>query len=57
MEIAIRGITAGDKEIRKHIDDSFTVDSTLVLSMTEGQIGFTVKTIPSYTKSYSEEPG
>jgi ribosomal protein S18 acetylase RimI-like enzyme len=55
MDIAIRAITVGDRDIRINIDDSFTVDSTLVLALTDGKIGYTVKKIPRYEKSYSEE--
>ncbi|TNJ62846.1 GNAT family N-acetyltransferase [Paenibacillus hemerocallicola] len=55
MDIVIREITAGERDIRAEIDDSFTVDSTLVLSLTDGKIGYTVKKIPGYEKSYSDE--
>ncbi len=55
MDIVIREIMVGDEINWKEIDDSFTVDSTIVLSLTGRQIGFTVKEIPGYTKSYSEE--
>jgi len=56
MDIAIRELAVGDEHAWKDIDDSFTVDSTLVLSVTGRQVSFTVKEIPSYTKSYSDEP-
>lgn len=37
------------------IDNSFTVDSILVLSLTGRQISFTVKEIPAYTKNYAKK--
>lgn len=55
MDIAIKAMTGGERDIRMDIDDSFTVDSTLVLSLTDGKIGYTVKKIPRYEKSYSDE--
>jgi streptothricin acetyltransferase len=55
MNISIREMTLEDNNIRIHIDDSFTVDSILVLSLTGRQLDFTVKEIPSYQKSYSDE--
>jgi len=55
MDFVVREIMVGDEDNWKDIDDSFTVDSTLVLSLTGRQIDFTEKEIPSYTKSYSQE--
>ncbi|WNF05445.1 GNAT family N-acetyltransferase [Brevibacillus borstelensis] len=37
------------------IDGSFLVDSELVLSVTDGRIGYTVREVPAYQKSYLEE--
>lgn len=54
MEIVIRELVAGDEVNWNTIDDRFTVDSTLVLSLRGRHIGFTVKeTVSSYTKSYT----
>ncbi|MDF2718958.1 MAG: yyaR [Paenibacillus sp.] len=55
MEITIREITAGDQVSDIRIDGSFIVDSILVLSVTDRQIDCTVKQIPAYEKSYSDE--
>lgn len=55
MDFEIREIMVGDADNWKDIDDSFTVDSTLVLSLTGRQVNYTVKAVPSYTKSYSQE--
>lgn len=55
MDIGIREFTAGDEIVWRNIDDSFTVDSTLVLSLSGREFGFTIKPIPRYTKRYSEE--
>lgn len=55
MDIVIREIKIGDEVNWKDIDDSFIVDSSLVLSLTGRQIGFTLKEeSPSYTKSYTK---
>lgn len=55
MDIVIREFAVGDENVWRHIDDSFTVDSILDLSLTDREFEFTVKPIPGYTKSYSEE--
>ncbi|GGD96497.1 GNAT family N-acetyltransferase [Paenibacillus nasutitermitis] len=55
MDIVIRKFAVGDKNAWGNIDDSFTVDSTLVLSLSGREFRFTVEPIPGYTKSYSEE--
>lgn len=55
MDIVIRELSVGVKMNGKEIDDSFTVDSTVVLSLSGRHIGFTVKECPSYTKRYSED--
>ncbi|MFF2480396.1 GNAT family N-acetyltransferase [Paenibacillus sp. NPDC058071] len=55
MDVIIRELMAEDKDNWRDLDDSFTVDSTLVLSLTGRQVEFTVKKIPSYTKSYSQD--
>jgi len=54
MDIVIREFAVGDENTCKDIDDRFIVDSTLVLSLADRRIEFTVKPIPSYTKSYSD---
>lgn len=55
MEVTIRPLTAGDRVSDIRIDGSFTVDSILVLSVTDRQIDYTVMRIPAYEKSYSDE--
>lgn len=55
MDIVIREFAVGDENVWRNIDDSFTVDSTLVLSLSGGEFRFIVKPIPDYTKSYTEE--
>ncbi|TMV48194.1 GNAT family N-acetyltransferase [Paenibacillus mesophilus] len=55
MEITIREITAGDPTSDIRFDSSFTVDSMLVLSVIHRRIGYTVKQIPAYEKSYLDE--
>lgn len=54
MNIVIRELSTADEDAWQDIDDSFTVDSTLSLSLTGRQIDFTVNKIPGYTKSYSD---
>ncbi|MEC0210112.1 GNAT family N-acetyltransferase [Paenibacillus ehimensis] len=56
MDILIRELTAGDGDRWMDIDGSFIVDSTLVLSLTGQRIGYTVKEVPAYKKSYDDEP-
>lgn len=56
LDISIREMTAEDLGCWTDMDDSFIVDSALVLSYIENQFTYTVKDIPSYEKSYSEEP-
>ncbi|MHA6533921.1 GNAT family N-acetyltransferase [Paenibacillus sp. BAC0078] len=46
---------AEDQIRRMDIEDSFTVDSVLVLSFKENQFSYTVKDIPSYEKRYMED--
>ncbi|KAF9131395.1 hypothetical protein BGX30_013121 [Mortierella sp. GBA39] len=56
MDIQIREMTDRDHPEHIQIDGSFTVDSELVLSVTDQGIGYTVKPIvPSYQKSYPDE--
>ncbi|RNB86462.1 GNAT family N-acetyltransferase [Brevibacillus panacihumi] len=55
MDIVIREFAVGDKMNGNDIDDSFTVDSTIVLSLSGRQIRYTVKECPRYTKRYSDE--
>ncbi|WP_269846994.1 GNAT family N-acetyltransferase [Paenibacillus sonchi] len=55
MDISIREMTAEDQGRWTDIDDSFIVDSALVLSYIENQFTYTVKDIPIYEKRYSEE--
>ncbi|MFF2885853.1 GNAT family N-acetyltransferase [Paenibacillus sp. NPDC057967] len=52
--IDIRRLTMEDGDTWKDIDDRFTVDSTLVLSVTDGEISYTVQEMPGYVKSYAE---
>ncbi|RJE88402.1 GNAT family N-acetyltransferase [Paenibacillus sp. 1011MAR3C5] len=52
--IEIRKLRIEDGDGWKGIDDRFTIDSALVLSMTDGEISYTVQEIPSYVKSYAE---
>lgn len=56
MDIVIRELTSGDSDDWLHLDDSFIVDSTLVLSLTAGRIGYEITEVPAYTKRYSDEP-
>lgn len=55
LDISIREMTAEDQGRWTDIDDSFIVDSALVLSYIENQFTYTVKDIPIYEKRYSEE--
>jgi len=55
MDIVIKRLLAGDQINGMDIDDTFIVESILVLSLIDGQIGYTVKEISSYKKSYKEE--
>ncbi|PTM59902.1 GNAT family N-acetyltransferase [Desmospora activa] len=55
MDILIRKMTAADQGRWAEIDDSFTVDSTLVLTLKENEIGYTVKELPAYEKSYASD--
>lgn len=56
MDIQIREMTDRDHPEHIQIDGSFTVDSELVLSVTDQGIGYTVKpVVPSYQKSYPDE--
>lgn len=54
-EISIREMTAEDQIRGMGIEDSFTVDSVLVLSFSKNQFSYTVKDIPSYEKRYTED--
>ncbi|MFM9281170.1 GNAT family N-acetyltransferase [Paenibacillus jiagnxiensis] len=55
MDILIRELAAGDEDRGININDSFIVNSALVLSMTGQQIEYTVKEIPAYEKSYDND--
>jgi|GEM_PF-3664849 len=55
MEIEIRELAARDKADWRNIDDSFTVDSILVPSLTGREFAFAVEPAPRYIKSYSED--
>lgn len=55
MDIEIQEFAMEDGNASRNIDDSFTIDSTLVLSLTGREFEFTVKPTPHYTKSYSED--
>lgn len=52
MDICIRALKHKDQLLSLNIDDSFTVDSTLVLSVSNGRIHYEVQEVPPYTKSY-----
>ncbi|UKS27317.1 GNAT family N-acetyltransferase [Paenibacillus sp. HWE-109] len=54
MDILIRELTAGDDDGGTNLDDSFIVDSTLVLQLTGQRIGYTVKEKPLSKKSYND---
>jgi len=56
MTITIRELQAGDPDDWLRLDDSFTVDSTLVLSLANGRIGYEIAEVPAFTKRYSDEP-
>lgn len=56
MDIEIREMTARDLGRQIEIDGSFIVDSTLVLNLADDRIGYEVKDMPAYTKSYTNEP-
>ncbi|MEH6980155.1 GNAT family N-acetyltransferase, partial [Bacillus pseudomycoides] len=57
MDIIIRKLELEDLNEFPEIDDSFTVDSKLVLSLgaKNQRIEYTVREIPSYEKNYSED--
>ncbi|MDZ5609626.1 GNAT family N-acetyltransferase [Bacillus pseudomycoides] len=57
MDILIRKLELEDLNEFPEIDDSFTVDSKLVLSLgaKNQRIEYTVREIPSYEKNYSED--
>jgi ribosomal protein S18 acetylase RimI-like enzyme len=55
MDIQIRQLTADNQDDWIDFDDSFTVDSILILHAKENTIGYTVKEIPRYVKSYSSD--
>ncbi|OBZ16558.1 GNAT family N-acetyltransferase [Bacillus sp. FJAT-26390] len=56
MDIHIRQLTADNQDDWIDFDDSFTVDSILILHANHNKIGYTVKEIPRYEKSYSSDP-
>ncbi|WP_054026811.1 GNAT family N-acetyltransferase [Bacillus sp. FJAT-28004] len=55
MYIFIREMMAGEQDMQIDLDGSFTVDSTLVLSLIGPRIEYMVKEIPSYKKNYSDD--
>ncbi|KEK22878.1 GNAT family N-acetyltransferase [Bacillus gaemokensis] len=57
MDILIRKMEVADLNKLPEVDDSFSIDSMLVLSLAKAdkRIEYTVKEIPSYEKSYSED--
>jgi streptothricin acetyltransferase len=55
MNISMKKLTAKDVHSQIEIDNSFYVDSLLVLSLIENQLTYTIKEIQGYEKSYSEE--
>ncbi|GIO66432.1 GNAT family N-acetyltransferase [Paenibacillus sp. JTLBN-2024] len=54
--IIVRKMTKEDCRQRIDIDDRFTVDSILLLSLRDNRIEYTVQPVPSYEKSYEDEP-
>jgi ribosomal protein S18 acetylase RimI-like enzyme len=52
MDIFIREMRNGDQNKSMNVDESFIVDSALVLSAKGQEISYTIKEIPSYRKSY-----
>ncbi|WP_282942501.1 GNAT family N-acetyltransferase [Paenibacillus sp. RC67] len=54
MDICIKEFTHEDQLLNQHIDDRFTVDSTLILSITGHRIHYEIMAVPPYTKSYLE---
>ncbi|OKP88163.1 streptothricin acetyltransferase [Paenibacillus helianthi] len=55
LDISIREMAVEEQGCLADIDDSFIVDSVLVLSFSGNQFNYTVKDIPSYEKSYTAE--
>jgi len=55
-KISIRKMTAEDCGQRLDIDDRFTVDSILLLSLRNNRIEYSIQQVPSYEKSYGDEP-
>ncbi|WP_316252443.1 GNAT family N-acetyltransferase [Bacillus sp. YC2] len=55
MELTIRKMTKEDQDQLIEIDDRFTADSILVLSMDKNKIHYTVENIPGYIKSYKDD--
>ncbi|MXQ55319.1 GNAT family N-acetyltransferase [Shimazuella alba] len=56
MDIFIREMRNEDQIKNMNVDESFIVDSALVLSAKGQEISYTIKEIPSYRKSYIGEP-
>ncbi|EEL87365.1 N-acetyltransferase [Bacillus cereus] len=56
MSLVIRKLEINDLDHLPEIDDSFTVNARLVLSVSKinNRIEYTVENVPSYEKSYSE---
>lgn len=55
MNISIEELTNLQQLPEQLIDDSFRIDSVLVITGTDQGIQYEVKPVPSYTKSYSEQ--
>lgn len=55
-EMIIRKMTHKDQGKLIRIEDRFVVDSILLLSLEENNIQYSVKKIPSYEKSYIDDP-
>ncbi|UUZ86085.1 GNAT family N-acetyltransferase [Paenibacillus sp. P26] len=53
MNISIEECVGKDETVE--VDGSFIVDSVLMLTMADGKIGYQVKEVPAYRKSYEEE--
>ena len=55
MDLIIRPLTAANSGDLNLCDNSFTVEAELCLHAAEGQIGYTVRPVPLYTKRYGPE--
>ncbi|MCH5584057.1 GNAT family N-acetyltransferase [Shimazuella sp. AN120528] len=56
MDIVIKEMVNGDQNKFANLDDSFVIDSALELFVQNQKVSYTVKGLPSYTKSYQDDP-